>query len=73
MLTLLGEKDRAVLFAPYYFNHAMAVTMCVGADNLVVGPSSPELLPDLDWLSQTLEADPSIKMVTLTNPGNLLF
>jgi len=70
VLTLLGEGERAVLFAPFYFNHAMAVQMAVGAENLVVGPSSPELLPDLDWLAETLETDPTIKMVTLTNPGN---
>ena len=71
VLTLMGDGDRAILFAPFYFNHAMAVQMAVGADNLVVGPSSlSDLLPDLSWLEETLEADPSIKMVTLTNPGN---
>jgi hypothetical protein len=37
--TLLSSKDRsvAVLFAPYYFNHYMALQMTIGTDNILVG------------------------------------
>lgn len=39
VLALVDAGDRAVLFAPYYFNHHMALTM-TGAD-VVLGPRDP--------------------------------
>ena len=71
VLTLLGDGDQAVLFRPYYFNHAMAIEMVAGIGNLVVAPTDPtSLLPDLSWLEAALDSTPAIKMVTITNPGN---
>jgi aromatic aminotransferase len=35
-----------------------------------VGPSGADGIPDMCWLEQQLQADPSIRMVTLTNPCN---
>eukprot|EP00288_Rhodomonas_lens_P016664 CAMPEP_0177699786 /NCGR_PEP_ID=MMETSP0484_2-20121128/5761_1 /TAXON_ID=354590 /ORGANISM="Rhodomonas lens, Strain RHODO" /LENGTH=391 /DNA_ID=CAMNT_0019210971 /DNA_START=136 /DNA_END=1311 /DNA_ORIENTATION=+ len=69
-ISLLDEGDGAVLFAPYYFNHAMALQMT--SAEIVIGKVDQALLPDLEWLEQRLKATsgPKIKMVTLVNPGN---
>jgi len=70
VLSLLDPTDQAVLFAPYYFNHAMALQMVIGDENLVVGKSDADLSPDLGWLRDTLAQRPRIRMITITNPGN---
>jgi aromatic aminotransferase len=82
VLTLLDNtKDRAVVFAPYYFNHVMALQMTIGNENILVGPTdSSSGEPDLDWLEQAFlqqqqheqqkEDNRPIRMVTLTNPNN---
>jgi aspartate/methionine/tyrosine aminotransferase len=75
VLTCLQDTDKCVVFAPYYFNHLMALQMTLpdagaGADNILTGPSSDQGVPDLTWLREQLRADSSINMVTLTNPGN---
>jgi len=84
VLTLLGggsvnnTSSKAVVFAPYYFNHVMAIQMCVGPAAVVVGPTDMTTgVPDIDWLERTLsehqnEANGTngIRMVTLVNPGN---
>jgi aromatic aminotransferase len=72
VLTLLDNTtDRAVVFAPYYFNHVMALQMTIGNENIVVGPTLNDTgEPDLIWLEQALEQDARIRMVTLTNPNN---
>ena len=71
VLTLLQDSDKAVVFRPYYFNHVMALQMTLPSqENLLEGPSSAQGIPDLEWLQRTLEQNPSIKMVTLVNPGN---
>lgn len=69
VLTTLCDDSKAVVFAPYYFNHVMALQMCCGDDSVVVGPCSSEGIPDLEWLRETLETK-SIDMVTIVNPGN---
>ena len=79
VLTLLGsgaETNKAVVFAPYYFNHVMAIQMCAGPEAVVVGPTNMDTgVPDIDWLRQLLsehqkDGENEIRMVTLVNPGN---
>lgn len=80
VLTLLGgDHNKAVVFAPYYFNHVMAIQMCAGPQAVVVGPTNMETgVPDIDWLRRTLsehskdttKSGNRIRVVTLVNPGN---
>jgi aromatic aminotransferase len=71
VLTLLDQTTKAVVFAPYYFNHVMALQMTISNQNIVIGTTSVETgYPDLDWLEQQLQTDSTIKLVTLVNPGN---
>ncbi|GBF95700.1 aspartate aminotransferase [Raphidocelis subcapitata] len=71
VLALCDAGDRAVLFRPWYFNHAMAFQMTGGADRLAFGPCCPATLkPDLDWLQRELEGRDPPKMVVLVNPCN---
>jgi aromatic aminotransferase len=71
ILTLLDQESKAVVFAPYYFNHVMAIQMACGDDAVVVGPTSTDGIPDLEWLTSTLQSNPSsIRLVTIVNPGN---
>lgn len=71
VLTCLQDTGKAVVFAPYYFNHVMALQMTLPtAGNILTGPSSDQGVPDLTWLREQLWLDSSINMVTLTNPGN---
>lgn len=75
VLNLLDAGDSAAIFAPYYFNHMMALQM-TGSDEAVhVAPSTAALQPDLDALRGEMEARaasgrPQIRMVTISNPGN---
>jgi aspartate/methionine/tyrosine aminotransferase len=69
VLTTLCDDSKAIVFAPYYFNHRMALQMCCGDDSVVVGPSNSHGIPDLTWLEETLKTQP-IDMVTIVNPGN---
>lgn len=65
VLTLLDETDRAVLFAPIYFNHRMAIQMTGGGDRVVLGPRVPGLMhADLDWLEAELAGPTPPKMVS---------
>jgi len=70
--TLLSPSDKAIVFAPYYFNHVMAIQMMRGDDACIVGPTLIGGQPDLNWLEDTLSSSSSnkIQMVTLVNPGN---
>jgi DNA-binding transcriptional MocR family regulator len=75
VLSLLDAGDAAVLFAPYYFNHLMALQMTGSATEVHIGASTPELLPDLKALRAEMGARQSdgrapIRMVTISNPGN---
>ena len=78
VLTLLGsgEANKAVVFAPYYFNHVMAIQMCAGPEAVLVGPTNMDTgFPDTEWLRRILsehqkEGGNDIRMVTLVNPGN---
>jgi len=70
ILSLINQDQKVVVFAPYYFNHVMAIQMALPSEALVVGPCSDEGIPDLTWLQEKLEQDPSIQMVTIVNPGN---
>lgn len=73
VLTILQDTDKCVVFTPYYFNHVMALQMTLpesNSDAIMTGPSSDTGVPDMQWLRQKLQADSSIQMVTLTNPGN---
>lgn len=71
ILTLLGDGgDQCVFFRPYYFNHIMATQLAVGNAGVKLGECNDEGVPDLDWLEQELTSNPTIKAVTLTNPGN---
>jgi len=69
-ISLLDAQDSAILFAPFYFNHAMALQM-TGCE-VVHGKVLDDLTPDITWLEQRLKDKslPPIKMVTLVNPGN---
>ncbi|KAK3280759.1 hypothetical protein CYMTET_11417 [Cymbomonas tetramitiformis] len=67
VLTLLEEGSGAVLFAPYYFNHLMALQM-TGAD-VVINSLTPELQPDLEILEKALKR-PNMRMVVICNPCN---
>ena len=92
VLTLLGESEhendnnhaaqhqhQAVVFAPYYFNHVMALQLTLPQERLLVGPTDANGKPDLDWLEAQFQqplADNNeqnrhkIHMVTIVNPGN---
>lgn len=93
VLTVMGgttdtttiTTDKAIVFAPYYFNHVMALQMCCGKEAVLVGPTNMDTgYPDIAWLAQTLheyntpppETPPlpgsisRVRMVTLVNPGN---
>jgi aspartate/methionine/tyrosine aminotransferase len=70
VLSLCDSGDRVALFAPYYFNHKMALQMT--GCKIVNGARDPAtMLPSAAWVEQTL-ADPStsLKMVVVTNPCN---
>jgi aromatic aminotransferase len=74
VLTLLQPKDFAVVFAPYYFNHVMALQMTIGPDHVLVGPplmDDTSGIPNLVWLNEQWQChEQRIRMVTLVNPGN---
>eukprot|EP00559_Dactyliosolen_fragilissimus_P000001 CAMPEP_0184874028 /NCGR_PEP_ID=MMETSP0580-20130426/42166_1 /TAXON_ID=1118495 /ORGANISM="Dactyliosolen fragilissimus" /LENGTH=396 /DNA_ID=CAMNT_0027376993 /DNA_START=227 /DNA_END=1415 /DNA_ORIENTATION=+ len=82
LLSLVSEGERCVVFAPYYFNHVMAIQMTRGDEALCIGPMrEDDGIPDLDWLRDQLEKDQKIQqskgkkegkiqMVTVVNPGN---
>jgi aromatic aminotransferase len=70
ILSLVNQDQKVIVFAPYYFNHVMAIQMALPSESLVVGPCSDDGIPDLTWLEETLLADPSIHVVTIVNPGN---
>lgn len=57
-ISLLDDGDAAVLFAPYYFNHKMALQMTGCA--VVVGQTDNDLLPDLGWLRARLAETPQV-------------
>jgi len=74
VVAVLDAEDASVLFAPYYFNHLMAIQMTGGSDRVVLGPVNKDFLPDIDWLetrlATTKSGDAHIKMVTVVNPCN---
>ncbi|KAL7581132.1 hypothetical protein ACA910_005931 [Epithemia clementina (nom. ined.)] len=70
VLTLMHDTDKCVVFAPYYFNHVMALQMTLPESSMVVGPSTDNGTPDAVWLERALQNDPCIKVVTIVNPGN---
>mgnify|MGYP005852858797 CR=1 FL=1 len=70
ILSLINQNQKVVVFAPYYFNHVMAIQMALPSESLVVLPCNDQGIPDLQCLETTLKEDPSIQMVTITNPGN---
>jgi len=74
VLALVDAEDGAVLFAPFYFNHMMALQMTGGAANVAIGPLCSNCLPDTDWLEKRLTMDvskaPRIRLVTVVNPCN---
>ncbi|XP_058218040.1 aromatic aminotransferase ISS1-like isoform X2 [Rhododendron vialii] len=71
VLSLCDVADSVVLFAPYFFNAYMSFKM-TGINNILVGPSDPmTLLPDAEWLENTLsDTKPVPKLVSIVNPGN---
>jgi aromatic aminotransferase len=68
--TVSSSCSKAVVFAPYYFNHVMALQMCCGPNSVVIGPCTEEGIPNVEWLETTLQTNPNIRMVTIVNPGN---
>eukprot|EP00894_Picocystis_sp_ML_P001855 jgi/Pico_ML_1/52372/g3084.t1 len=86
VLSLVDAADDVCLFAPYYFNHLMALQMTGGAEHVLVGPVRPDtFMPDLDWLETRLQErrpdsnqeqermekkEKKIEMVVLVNPCN---
>ena len=45
VLALLDAGDPAMLFRPYYFNHLMALQMTGSAPEVILPPSTADLLP----------------------------
>lgn len=70
VLSLLEGGDQAVFFRPYYFNHIMATQLAIGDAGVLLGECDERGVPKLEWLEEQLKSDSSIKIVTLTNPGN---
>ena len=71
VLAVLDPEDTCVLFAPYYFNHMMALQLSGGAKNVVTGRCHPSSWhPDLDWLQAALASPNPPRMVVITNPCN---
>lgn len=73
VLSMLDPDDTAVLFAPFYFNHMMAIQMTGGSDSVEVAPFKEETYhPDLDWLESRMQdtSRPTPKLVVLVNPNN---
>lgn len=69
VFALCDADDTAVIFAPYYFNHMMALQL----SNIkpLVGPCSQDtMLPDVGWLREQFKAGAGIRMVVLCNPCN---
>ena len=70
-VALLDAGDPVVLFAPYYFNHLMALQMADLAGGLRVGPRDARTMqPDLDWLEAELAGPRPPRAVVLVNPCN---
>jgi len=57
-IALLDDGDAAVIFAPYYFNHKMALQMT--GCSVVVGHTDNSLLPDMGWLRARLAENPKV-------------
>ena len=76
VISLMDPDDEAVLFAPYYFNHKMAVQMCCRPESVVIGGyQEGTLRPDVAWLEELLLARSRDgvrppKMVVVVNPSN---
>ena len=56
VLALLDAGDPAMLFRPYYFNHLMALQMTGSAAEVILPPSTADLLPDIEQLRAELTA-----------------
>ena len=56
VLTLMDATDAAMLFRPYYFNHLMALQMTGSAAEVILPPSTADLLPDIEQLRAELTA-----------------
>eukprot|EP00242_Pyramimonas_sp_CCMP2087_P007166 CAMPEP_0198202990 /NCGR_PEP_ID=MMETSP1445-20131203/6219_1 /TAXON_ID=36898 /ORGANISM="Pyramimonas sp., Strain CCMP2087" /LENGTH=385 /DNA_ID=CAMNT_0043874175 /DNA_START=211 /DNA_END=1368 /DNA_ORIENTATION=+ len=67
VLTLMDETAKAVLFAPYYFNHLMALQM-TGAE-ISIGECDDNMIPDMDKLKVLLSKG-DVRMVVICNPCN---
>mmetsp|Transcript_3047 Transcript_3047/g.5771 ORF Transcript_3047/g.5771 Transcript_3047/m.5771 type:complete len:432 (+) Transcript_3047:53-1348(+) len=67
VLALLDAGSKAVLFAPYYFNHLMALQM-TGAE-IEIAECDARFVPDMDKLEAVL-AKGDVTMVVLCNPCN---
>eukprot|EP00959_Pyramimonas_sp_CCMP1952_P428071 8965240-Pyramimonas_sp.AAC.1 len=67
VLTLMDDGGRAVLFAPYYFNHLMALQM-TGHD-ITVAECDDHMMPDLEKLRPIL-AKRDVRMVVICTPCN---
>lgn len=75
VLTLLDAKDHAVVFAPYYFNHVMALQLSLSENNIRIGTTTNQGKPNVEWLRKQFQKQKqvhSIRMVTITNPNNPL-
>ena len=75
VLTLLDAGDAAALFAPYYFNHLMALQMTGSHGDVVIAPSTASLQPDVGALRAEMAARKAdgraqVTLVTIANPGN---
>jgi len=69
VFALCDAEDTAVIFAPYYFNHMMALQM--SSVKPLVGPCDQNtMLPDICWLREQFKANANIRMVILCNPCN---
>lgn len=56
VVTLVDAKDRVVLFAPYYFNHLMALQMTGAITQLVFCSGIPRQAPQAASLTVLVSA-----------------
>lgn len=67
-LALCNEGDRAVIVAPYYFSHKLALQLA-GAEVSVCPFEPHDLMPDFDKLFSMLE-ELQPKILVITSPNN---
>eukprot|EP00597_Dinobryon_sp_UTEXLB2267_P017064 CAMPEP_0201103732 /NCGR_PEP_ID=MMETSP0812-20130820/32007_1 /ASSEMBLY_ACC=CAM_ASM_000668 /TAXON_ID=98059 /ORGANISM="Dinobryon sp., Strain UTEXLB2267" /LENGTH=387 /DNA_ID=CAMNT_0047362303 /DNA_START=86 /DNA_END=1249 /DNA_ORIENTATION=- len=66
-LALCDNGDQAIVLAPYYFSHKLALQLA--GVKVSVAPFGSDMLPDWDQLESLIKANKP-KMVVMTSPNN---